>query len=492
MPRPSILRRLSYALVTAILAGCAVGPDHARPSMSLPGEFARADASPTVGEGAVEGALPTPEADAEFWTTFDDPVLDRLVEAALAENHDLRIALARYDRANALLRNARFDRIPTITAGASAGDARTSAAELPGAARRDRDFEQYGASITASWELDVYGRVRRNVEAARTDTAANAADLAGLQVAIVAEVARTYMDLRGLQERLRVARENAQNQQETLQIVEARHSAGRGTEFDTSRARAQLETTLARLPAFEAAIAIDMHRLAVLSGRSPDALTGELEAASPLPRLPARLDPGTPGDLLRRRPDVIAAEHRLHAATARIGVATADLFPRFTLAGLVGTQAIDSSVLFERDSETRLVALGVDWSFLDIGRVRARIAAADADAAGALAGYEQAVLLALEDTENSLVRYARARVEDRHLEQAASDSARAAELARIRFDAGAVDLLEVLDAERTRLQAQDSFADGRTRSVTALVALYKSLAGGWPSRAPRQERVSAR
>lgn len=492
MPRPSVFRRISYALVLAALPGCAVGPDHVRPSVAMPGEFARADASPTVGEGAVGAALPTPAADAEFWTTFDDPVLDRLVEAALTENHDLRIALARYDRANALLRGARFDRLPTITAGATAADSRASSAELPGTPRADRDVEQYGGSITASWELDVYGRVRRNLEAARTEAAASAADLAGLQVAIVAEAARTYMDLRGLQERLRVARENAQNQQETLQLVEARRAAGRGTEFDTSRARAQLETTLARLPAFEAAIAIDMHRLAVLTGRSPDALIGELEAAAPLPRLPARLDPGTPGDLLRRRPDVIAAEHRLHAATARIGVATADLFPRFTLAGLIGTQAIDSSALFERDSETRLVALGVDWSFLDIGRVRARIAAADADAAGALAGYEQAVLLALEDTENSLVRYARARVEDRHLEQAASDSARAAELARIRFDAGAVDLLEVLDAERTRLQAQDSFADGRTRSVTALVALYRSLAGGWPSRAPRQERLSAR
>jgi len=487
-----VFRRISYALVLAALPGCAVGPDHVRPSVAMPGEFARADASPTVGEGAVGAALPAPAADAEFWTTFDDPVLDRLVEAALTENHDLRIALARYDRANALLRGARFDRLPTITAGATAADSRSSSAELPGTPRADRDVEQYGGSITASWELDVYGRVRRNLEAARTEAAASAADLAGLQVAIVAEAARTYMDLRGLQERLRVARENAQNQQETLQLVEARRAAGRGTEFDTSRARAQLETTLARLPAFEAAIAIDMHRLAVLTGRSPDALVGELEAAAPLPRLPARLDPGTPGDLLRRRPDVIAAEHRLHAATARIGVATADLFPRFTLAGLIGTQAIDSSALFERDSETRLVALGVDWSFLDIGRVRARIAAADADAAGALAGYEQAVLLALEDTENSLVRYARARVEDRHLEQAASDSARAAELARIRFDAGAVDLLEVLDAERTRLQAQDSFADGRTRSVTALVALYRSLAGGWPSRAPRQERLSAR
>ena len=201
-----------------------------------------------------------------------------------------------------------------------------------------------------------------------------------------------------------MARENADNQRETLQLVEVRLSAGRGTDFDTSRARAQLESTLARVPALEAAVAVTQHRLAVLTGNAPGALISELDAPASLPTLPDRLDPGTPGELLRRRPDVIAAEERLHAATARIGVATADLFPRFTLAGLIGTQAFDSSALFERDSETRLVALGVDWSFLDVGRVRARIAATDANASGALAGYEQAVLLALEDTENALVR----------------------------------------------------------------------------------------
>ena len=492
MRKSAPLRRLAGGLVAVALAGCAVGPDFVRPSTPLPREFARSDTGTVPGDGVAGALVPTPDADAEFWTSFEDPLLDRLVDAALAGNHDLRMALARYDQANALLRAARFDRIPTVTAGATATDARVSADELPGTSLADRDFERYGARIDATWELDFSGRVRRNIEAQRTEVAATASDLAAVQVAIVAEVARSYVELRGLQERLRVARENADNQRETLRLVEVRLSAGRGTEFDTARARAQLESTLARVPAFEAAAAVTAHRLAVLTGRSPDALMAELEAASALPPLPAGLDPGTPGDLLRRRPDVIAAEHRLHAATARIGVATADLFPRFTLGGLIGTQAIDSSALFERDGETRLVVLGVDWSFLDVGRVRARIAASGAEASGALAAYQQSVLLALEDTENALVRYARARVEDRHLEQAAVDSARAAQLARVRFDAGAVDLLEVLDAERNQLQAQDSFADGRTRSVIALVGLYKALAGGWPTRVPRREQVSAR
>jgi outer membrane protein TolC len=220
---------------------------------------------------------------------------------------------------------------------------------------------------------------------------------------------------------------------------------------------------------------------------------GRLDAASRgLPALPGTVSAGTPGDLLRRRPDVIAAEQRLHAATARIGVATADLFPRFTLGGLVGTQAFESSALFSRDSETRLVALGVDWSFLDVGRVRARIAASDAAAAGALAQYEKTVLRALEETENALVRYGHARLEVAHLELSAAASARAAELAHVRFDAGAADLLDVLDAERVQLQAQDELADGRTRSATALVDLYRSLAGGWPEQRPTLERVSAR
>lgn len=465
------MRKPAPALVSMLLlAGCAVGPDYVRPDVAVPERFAQA---------APVAPVPQPAAEVAFWRGFGDPVLTQLVEDALASNHDLRIALASYDRANALLRGARFDRYPTITAGATASTARASAAEAPGASRAARDADSYGGDIRAAWELDFFGRVRRTVEAQRAERAAAAGGLGAVQVVIVGSVAQGYMELRGLQERLRVAQANAVNQRETLRLVEARAAAGRDTEFDLSRARAQLETTLARVPALEAAVTITMHRLAVLTGRAPEALTAQLGHAAPLPALPAPIDAGTPGELLRRRPDVIAAEGRLHAATARVGIATADLFPHFTLAGLIGTQAIDTSALFERDSERRFAALGVDWSFLDVGRVRTRIAAADADASAALAGYEQTVLRALEDTENALVRLAKARVEDRHLESAARDSATAARLARLRFEAGAVGLLDVLDAERTRLSAQDAFADARTRSATATVALYRALAGGY-------------
>jgi NodT family efflux transporter outer membrane factor (OMF) lipoprotein len=480
-PFPSLL---PIAALSLAIGACTVGPDHVRPELPVAERFAR-----DVGTG---DAIATPVADAAFWREFGDPQLDALVESALSANHDLRIALARLDRANAISRSAKLDRLPTSLANADARERRAGSDEMPGADRAARDTESYSVDASVSWELDLFGRIRRNVEAGLADARAGEADLAATQVAIVAEVARTYFELRGLQERLRVARANADNQAETLRLVQARFDAGRDSEFDLSRARAQQATTSSRIPALESQAASAMHRLAVLTGRTPDALVARLSEPAPLPALPARIDPGTPGDLLRRRPDVAAAEARLRAATARIGVATADLFPRFTLGGLIGSASVDTGALFERDSETRLVALGIDWAFLDIGRVRARIAAADADAAGALAGYERSVLLALEDAENALVRHARAREEDALLQRAAHDSAKAARLARTRFEAGATDLLDVLDAERTRLQAEDAFADARTRSATSAVVLFKALAGGWPDSPPVRVEVGQR
>ncbi|MCD9032153.1 efflux transporter outer membrane subunit [Luteimonas sp. Y-2-2-4F] len=474
-------RALAIALAAA-LSACAVGPEHVRPA---PPTLADAFRDPVDGVPAADASAAPAAADAAFWNAFDDPLLDALVGEALARNHDLQAALARYDQANALLRGARFDFLPTVVAQGEAASTRASASQAPGEGREARDADGYSAGVAASWELDLFGRVRRNVEAGRADAAAQAADLQALQVAIVGEVVATYVEVRGLQERLRVARGNVDNQADTLRLVEARVAAGGGSDFDSARARAQLDTTRATVPALEAALGAAVHRLGVLTGQPPDAWAPRLAAARPLPALPAGPDPDSPGGLLRRRPDIAAAEQRLHAATARIGVATADLFPRFTLSGLIGSQAVDTSRLFERDSETRLVALGIDWSFLDVGRVLARIAAAESGADLALAEYRQVVLLALEDAGNALVRYERSREEDALLERAARDSARAAELARLRFDAGAAGLLDVLDAERTRLQAEDAFAAARARSVAAAAGVYRSFAGGWPQALPQ-------
>lgn len=472
---------LAVALTTALASGSGFAAEAPTTSFTVPAQFA-----------ANEAAMAAAPAEAEFWRGFGDPVLSALVETALRDNHDLRIALSRYDSANALLRGAKFDRLPTITAEANASDVRSSADQAPGLTRSQRDSESYSVGARMVWELDFFGRVRKSVDARRADADALAGDLQALQVAIVAEVVRDYANLRGLQARLRVAEENAASQAETLRLVEAGFAAGRGTEFDTSRARAQLASTKARIPSLQADIAATMHHLAVLTGRPPEALLGELAPESVLPALPPGLDAGTPGELLRRRPDIAAAESRLQAATKRIGVAKADMFPRFTLGGLFGSQSSDSGSLFNRDGETRLVALGIDWSFLDFGRVRARIAAADADAQGELARYEQTVLRALEETENALNGYGHARQEDAQLVLAADNSAQAARLARVRYEAGAADLFEVLDAERSNLQAQDAAAQGRTRSIARLVDLYKALAGGWPAALPERKEVAGR
>jgi NodT family efflux transporter outer membrane factor (OMF) lipoprotein len=311
-----------------------------------------------------------------------------------------------------------------------------------------------------------------------------------MQVAIVAEVARDYFNLRGLQERLRVAQGNSTSQAETLHIVEAGLDAGRGTEFDSARARAQLATTSSRVPALRADIAATTRHLAVLSGQVPEALDVELSTPQALRELPPSVDPGTPADVLLRRPDVAAAQDRLAAATARIGVARADLFPHFTLGGLLGTQAIHTDSLFEHGSETHLVALGVDWSFLDFGRVRARLAAAHANADGELARYEQVVMRAIEETENALVRYDEARHQDEQLMHAATDSATAAQLARVRYEAGAIGFFEVLDAERSNLEAEDAAARQRAQSYADLIGVYQALAGGWPEVSPHNEHAT--
>ncbi|HLU06786.1 MAG TPA: efflux transporter outer membrane subunit [Woeseiaceae bacterium] len=465
------MRKFSVAaLIALVLSACAVGPDYEQPESEVPAEFVRADSE----------TYTNAEMEADFWRRLEDPMLTQLVDDALAANHDLRIALARVERSRALLRESGFDRYPTVTAGATAGDQRASASQFPGASRADRDSEFYDASVLATWELDFFGRVRRNVEAQRAEADASAADLGVAQVSVVAELAQTYFQLRGLQQQLEVARSNADNQRGSLELVQARLDAGSGTQLDVEQARSQLASTLALIPALESEIAVATHRIAVLTGRQPAALVAELERPAPLPRLPEHIPAGAPGELLRRRPDIFAAERRLAAATARIGVATADLFPSFTLGGLIGSQAIDTDSLFERDSEMRSVTLGIDWSFLDIGRVRARIAAADADAAENLATYEQTVLRALEETENALVRYSRLQREREHLEDAAAAGSEAARLARLRFDGGVADFLQVLDAERSQLETEDRLVQSETRSAVALVGLYRAMAGSWP------------
>ena len=481
------LRRhaLAYAVagLSALLAGCAVGPDFRTPELPQAGaQFARAEPS-----AHQQQASPEPATHAAFWRQFKDAQLTQLVEQALRANQDLRGALARLDAAQALLRESRLDQLPTLTLSGQALQQRRSESQAMGGPRSQRS---YSAGINASWELDLFGRVRRNIEAGRADLRASAADLAALQVAIAAQVAASYADLRGWEQRLQLADAIPANQQDPLRLVQLRLAHGSGTDFDLARAQAQLETTRSRIPALQARIAVAQHRLAVLTGQVPEALIAALDVPAALPRLPQTIAPGTPADLLRRRPDVAAAEARLHAATARVGVTTAELFPRLSLGGLLGSSALSTGALFEAGSVSRSVFLGVDWSFLDVGRVRARIAASEAGAQVALAQYQQSVLLALEDTENALVLLTRTRSEDAHLAQAAEQRARAEQLAQRRYRLGSVGLYEVLDAQRDLYAAQDAAADSRARGLRAAVALYQALAGGWEGQSPARPMIA--
>jgi outer membrane protein, multidrug efflux system len=294
-------------------------------------------------------------------------------------------------------------------------------------------------------------------------------------------VARNYIELRGVQERLRVAAASLETQRAALSLVRSRQDAGRGDAFDTERASALADTTAATLPALEAALARTRYRLAVLSGQVPTALDARLGVPKPMPGLPpsalAQLD--SPEALLRRRPDVAAAEQRLAASAARIGVARSALFPRITLGGTLGLNAGSVGDLGRSDAYVYSLGASLAWTMLDFGRLRAQLSAASARGEVAVAQYEQTVLAALEETEGALATFTRSQREADSLRRAAQSAAVSAELARTRFDAGSADFLAVLDAERELLGARDRLAQSSTASAAALIAVYKALAGGW-------------
>jgi multidrug efflux system outer membrane protein len=349
------------------------------------------------------------------------------------------------------------------------------------AAGAPRDIEGYEAGFDAFWELDFFGRNRRALEAANADLQAAEAGLRDAQVSVAAELSRSYFELRGNQQRLVVAQRNVANQAETLQLTQARLEGGTGTELDTSRAAAQLAATRAFIAPLEAAVARAIHRIGVLTGQEPGALRAQLALPAELPAVPEFVAVSDPAQLLRRRPDIRVSERRLAAATARVGVAVADLFPRVTITGGVGYAAASLDGLGDSGSGSHLIAPGISWALFDLGHVRARIAASRARGEGELAAYEQTVLLALQETEDALVTHARSRERLLRLAEAADASGTAARLARLRYENGIVDFLQVLDAERTLLEAEDTLAQGRTDTATSLVVLYKALGGGWPA-----------
>ncbi len=465
-------RRLAAGAVAAVLAGCAAGPDYARPDYDPLAQFALVAGDPLL----------SAEPEVEWWQSFDDPVLSDLIEVSLRRNHDLRVAAANLAAARALLREAGFERFPIVDAGAEATRSRTPAAtRFPGT---DDIQEVYDVSLDMRWELDFFGRVRRAIEALRADYEAALAAQRAVQVRVAAEVGSAYVVLRGAQLRLAVARRNAANQRETFELTEDLLQGGRGTALDIARARAQLESTLAGIPALETERDTAIHRLNVLTGRAPDSLDSPLGTPSPVPQSEQPVAIGDPGSLLRRRPDVAASERELAAATARIGVNVADLFPRVSLIGSAGRTATAIDDLSASSAETFAIGPQLRWAAFDLGRVRARIDAAEAGTRAALARYEQTVLIALQELQDAIVDYSRnIEVRDR-LEAATAASQEAAQLSRLRFRGGADSFLTVLDAERRLLEAEDRLATSQIDVARSRIAIYKALGGGWPGIEP--------
>jgi len=466
-------------LLAALLAGCAaVGPDYKPPAPPtvLDAAFINAGAS------GVNSQAPSADI-ASFWRGFGDPALTALVERSLAVNGDVRIAQARLQEARATLQGARAEQLPEIDATADVARALSPAYSFPGLSRSERTATVYDAGFTASWELDFFGRTRRLSESAAARVEASEAGLHAAHTAVAAEVARNYLGLRALQRRYQVASDSIVNQRDSLQLTSARLDVGRGTQLDVSRASSQLASTEAVLPALQASIDQTAYRLATLTAQSPRAVADALAAPQPLPSLPVTdlgaMPLGTPEQLLRRRPDLIIAERQLAAATSDIGVATADLFPRISLSGLIGFSSTNLSQLTERDSQQYSLGAALTWPLLDFGRVRSRISASEARAQQALATYEQTVSTALEETEGALTQFTRSAQQSNRLADAARYAEEAQQLARVRFDAGAADFLTVLDAERQTLSARDALVQSQLSQATALVSVYRALGGGW-------------
>lgn len=461
-----MLKASAVIIGLLFIAGCAVGPDYRAPATPEPDAYSN-------GQNLVAKAA----SESLFWQGFGDPMLEQLIGQTLTSNHTIEAALARYQRSAALLYGAESDQWPDVSLNAEASERYLADIEQSPPGAGPERVQRFQVGVAASWELDLFGRLRRATEAQRAELQASGADLDAARVALVGELASSYFELRGLQQQYQVALQNVDLQRESLAIVNARVGAGRGTEFDQVRGGAQLEQTRAELETLQSGVQAAMHRIAVLTGQPPTALVDPLSIPGALPQTLPVIPANSPGDVLRRRPDVAAAERRLAAATAGIGVATADLFPRFTLSGLLGSVATDTSDLFLGAADTRQVALGIDWTFLNQGRVKARIEAAGAESREALANYQQIVLEALEETETRLVRYQRAQQREERLTRAMELAGRAVELARERYEAGVLGFFEVLAAEQELTAVRDDVVRSRTAVVLAMVDVYRSLAG---------------
>ncbi|WP_374470772.1 efflux transporter outer membrane subunit [Phenylobacterium sp.] len=452
------------AAAAALLAGCATGPDYKAPAT-------------TAGAGGFVSAAVAPvdpaEPPADWWRLYQEPALDRLVGEALANNRDVAVAAANLAQVRAALSEARVGRLPATTVTGAAARSRQPNPATGQAVEADT----VSAGLDVSYELDFFGRVTRSIEAARADRDAAQAALDVVRVSVAAETTRAYADACAAGAQLEVAQRTLSLSQETAELTRRQLQAGRGTGLDVARAQAQAETARAAAPPLQAQRDAALFRLSVLVGRPPAEVSPEAAACARAPRISTAIPVGDGAALLRRRPDVRQAERRLAAATARIGVATASLYPTVSLGGSVATVGGGGQDLGD-DVQFSLGPL-MSWSFPNIAAARARIAQADAAAQGALAAFEQTTLTALQETETALSAYGRELDRRMALTRARDESAQAVRLARLRQSAGVDSFLTVLDAERTLAGLEAQLAASDAAVTSNQVTLMKALGGGW-------------
>jgi NodT family efflux transporter outer membrane factor (OMF) lipoprotein len=448
-----------------------VGRDH------VPPEAAEAGVPPAWREEPGRGLAPGEPDLAAWWSRLGDPVLDRLVERAVSQGLDLRAALARVREARALRGAAAGERFPPIDAIASSEHLRESENTPFGEFAPETNVHTLG--FDTAWEIDLWGRVRRSVEAAEADLGAEIEDARAIAVTVAAETAFAYNELRAFQRRIEIANTHVSLQEETLGLSRARFEAGLVGERDVAQASTVVETTRSQIPELEVGRRAAENRLAVLVGEPPGALAAELAEPRPIPRPSVEVAVGVPADLLRRRPDVRRAERILAAEVARIGVAEGELYPRLSLFGSIGIAADGTADLF--DAESRFVGIGpsLRWNIFDGGRIRALVDAQDARAEQARIAWQSAVLGALEEAENAMTAFVREQARRASLGEAAGHARNAVGLAQAQYTEGISDFQVVLISERALADLEDDLARSDARITTSLVALYKALGGGF-------------
>lgn len=462
------------AAFALLLGGCAaVGPNYVASPPTAPPSWQGAAAA------RVDVVRATPAELAHWWRRLDDPVLSRLVEQALQSSLDLRSAQAKLREARARRALAATNRFPTVTASGGGSVTKGSSETGTGNTR-----ELYSAGFDASWEPDIFGSVRRSEEAAQADLEATAANLYATQVSLVAEVALNYVDLRAYQQRLAIAQANVASQAETLQLAQWRAQAGLVSTLDVEQARANLAQTRAQIPNLETGRTEAERRLDILLSQPPGALTGRLADSTGIPRVPTQVMVSIPADTLRQRPDVQAAERKLAAETARIGVAEAARYPSFKLSGSLSLEALSLGGLAGADALARGISTSIAAPLFDAGRIRQQIDIQTAVQEQALLAYQSTVLKALAEVENALTALAHTREQQRNLNEALQAARSATTLAQQRYSSGLIDFQTVLDTERSVLNLEDNLTLSQAEQVSALIQLYKALGGGWAVATP--------